>query len=65
MRRLVLLFPIAISAGLAAIFWIGLVPKRDKNVLPSALIASILCDRKQFYAVCISQRLGIGLHRHE
>ena len=38
MRRLVFLLPIAIVAALVAIFWIGLDPKRDKSVLPSALV---------------------------
>jgi cytochrome c biogenesis protein CcmG/thiol:disulfide interchange protein DsbE len=38
MRRLVFLLPIAIVAVLVAIFWIGLDPKRDKSVLPSALV---------------------------
>jgi cytochrome c biogenesis protein CcmG/thiol:disulfide interchange protein DsbE len=38
MRRLVFLLPIAIVAVLVALFWIGLDPKRDKSVLPSALV---------------------------
>jgi cytochrome c biogenesis protein CcmG/thiol:disulfide interchange protein DsbE len=38
MRRLMFLLPIAIVAVLVAIFWIGLDPKRDKSVLPSALV---------------------------
>ena len=38
MRRLVFLLPIAIVAVLVAIFWIGLDPKRDKSILPSALV---------------------------
>ena len=40
MRRLVFLLPIAIVAILVAIFWIGLDPKRDKSVLPSALVGN-------------------------
>ena len=38
MRRLVFLLPIAIVAVLVALFWIGLDPKRDKSMLPSALV---------------------------
>jgi cytochrome c biogenesis protein CcmG/thiol:disulfide interchange protein DsbE len=38
MRRLVFLLPIAIVAVLVALFWIGLDPKRDKSILPSALV---------------------------
>jgi cytochrome c biogenesis protein CcmG, thiol:disulfide interchange protein DsbE len=38
MRRLIFLLPIAIVAVLVALFWIGLDPKRDKSVLPSALV---------------------------
>ncbi len=38
MRRLVFLLPILIVAVLVAVFWIGLDPKRDKSVLPSALV---------------------------
>jgi cytochrome c biogenesis protein CcmG/thiol:disulfide interchange protein DsbE len=40
MRRLVFLLPIAIVAILVAVLWIGLDPKRDKNVLPSALVGN-------------------------
>jgi cytochrome c biogenesis protein CcmG/thiol:disulfide interchange protein DsbE len=40
MRRLVFLLPFAIVAILVAIFWIGLDPKRDKSVLPSALVGN-------------------------
>jgi cytochrome c biogenesis protein CcmG, thiol:disulfide interchange protein DsbE len=40
MRRLVFLLPIAIVAVLVALFWIGLDPKRDKSVLPSALVGN-------------------------
>ena len=38
MRRFVFLLPILIVAVLVAVFWIGLDPKRDKSVLPSALV---------------------------
>ena len=38
MRRIVFLLPILIVAVLVAVFWIGLDPKRDKSVLPSALV---------------------------
>jgi cytochrome c biogenesis protein CcmG/thiol:disulfide interchange protein DsbE len=40
MRRLVFLLPIAIVVVLVALFWIGLDPKRDKSVLPSALVGT-------------------------
>ncbi|HKP25561.1 MAG TPA: DsbE family thiol:disulfide interchange protein [Dongiaceae bacterium] len=40
MRRLIFLLPIAIVAVLVAIFWIGLDPKRDKSILPSALVGN-------------------------
>ena len=40
MRRLFFLLPIAIVAALVALFWIGLDPKRDKSVLPSALVGN-------------------------
>lgn len=38
MRRLLFLLPVAIVALLVAAFWLGLDPKRDKSVLPSALV---------------------------
>jgi cytochrome c biogenesis protein CcmG/thiol:disulfide interchange protein DsbE len=38
MRRLIFLLPIAIVAVLVALFWVGLDPKRDKSILPSALV---------------------------
>jgi cytochrome c biogenesis protein CcmG, thiol:disulfide interchange protein DsbE len=40
MRRLVFLLPVAIVAILVALFWIGLDPKRDKSMLPSALVGN-------------------------